>query len=78
MWTVDRQGTLSAEARGRLKSDVGEIRHICLDFDQNGRDALKALRSRDDTPGANHVITSSPGRYQVVWRVPAAEPPFNR
>jgi hypothetical protein len=61
--------TLSAEARGRLKSDVAEIRHIYVDFDQNGRDALKALRSRDDIPEPNHVITSSPGRYQVVWRV---------
>jgi hypothetical protein len=61
--------TLRAEARGRLKSDVGEIRHIYLDFDENGRDALNALRERADIPEPNHIITSSPGRYQVVWRV---------
>lgn len=60
---------LRPEAKGRFKSDVAEIRHIYLDFDQNGAEAVAAMRARDDMPQPNHILTSSPGKFQVVWRV---------
>lgn len=60
---------LNPEAHGRTKVDIAEIRHVYLDFDENGDEALKALKGRDDLPTPNHVITSSPGRYQAIWRV---------
>ena len=61
--------TLRPEARGRHKTDVDEIRHVYLDFDTNGAEAVAAMRAREDMPVPNHVLTSSPGKFQVVWRV---------
>ena len=60
---------LNPEARGRTKGDIAEVRHVYLDFDHNGDDALKAMKERGDMPTPNHIITSSPGRYQALWRV---------
>ena len=34
---------LITEAHGRTKSDIAEIRHLYLDFDHNGDEALKAI-----------------------------------
>lgn len=56
-------------ARGRTKADVGEVRHLYLDFDKNGTEAIRALKEQTELPPPNHVIQSSPGKYQVVWRV---------
>jgi hypothetical protein len=60
---------LHPEARGRFKADIAEIRHVYLDFDQNGAEAVAAMRAREDMPEPNHILTSSPGKFQVVWRV---------
>jgi hypothetical protein len=61
--------TLSPEAHSRQKADISEIRHVYLDFDEKGIEAVKALRDRSDIPEPNHILTSSPGKFQVVWRV---------
>lgn len=53
----------------RTKADIAEIRHVYLDFDDNGTAALKALAQRDDLPEPNYVLNTSPDRYQVVWKV---------
>src|ERR1022692_1271277 len=53
----------------RTKADIAEIRHVYLDFDDNGAAALKALAQRDDLPEPNYVLNTSPDRYQVVWKV---------
>src|SRR5262245_53634027 len=37
---------LQPGARGRTKSDVGEVRHVYLDFDVKGDEAVQALRTR--------------------------------
>src|SRR5687767_8379147 len=60
---------LEPEAGGRTKRDVAEVRHVYLDFDVKGNEAVQALRTRDDLPTPNHLIESSPGKWQVVWRV---------
>jgi hypothetical protein len=60
---------LRPDARGRLKSDIAEIRHVYLDFDKNGTEAVAAMRAREDMPEPNHILTSSPAKFQVVWRV---------
>lgn len=60
---------LNEGARGRTKADIGEIRHVYLDFDKNGSEAVRALRNREDLPTPNHIVASSPGKYQAVWRV---------
>ncbi len=61
--------TLQPEARGRTKEDISEIRHVYLDFDDNGKAAVDALRARPDVPEPNYVLNSSPDKYQVVWKV---------
>jgi hypothetical protein len=56
-------------ARGQKKIDVAEIRHIYLEFDQNGPKAIQALKNRGDLPTPNHIIESSRGKFQLIWRV---------
>jgi hypothetical protein len=60
---------LHPEARGRFKADIAEIRHVYLDFDKDGAEAVAAMRAREDMPAPSHILTSSPGKFQVVWRV---------
>lgn len=60
---------LRPEARGRTKSDLAAVRHVYLDFDNDGDQAVAAMRSREDLPAPNHLIETSPGRWQAIWRV---------
>jgi len=65
---------LRPEATGRTKTDIGAVRHIYLDFDDNGTEAVKALMQRSDVPSPNYRLNSSPGKWQVVWRVEGFTP----
>lgn len=56
-------------ARSRTKEDVAEIRHVYLDFDDNGTAAVQALLKRDDVPQPNYLVNSSSDKWQVVWKV---------
>jgi hypothetical protein len=60
---------LNDGARGRTKADVAIIRHVYLDFDENGTAAVEALVKRDDLPKPNYLVNSSPDKWQVVWKV---------
>jgi len=60
---------LSATATGRTKADVETIRHIYLDFDEHGTSAVEKLLERKDLPRPNHLISTSPDRWQVAWKV---------
>ncbi len=60
---------LSAEARGRTRADVSVIRHLYLDFDRNGTEAVQHLRSRQDMPEPNYLVSTSPGHWQASWKV---------
>lgn len=60
---------LREEAQGRTKDDIGTIRHVYLDFDENGTEAIKALFKRQDLPMINYLVNTSPGKWQVVWQV---------
>jgi hypothetical protein len=59
---------LRDDARGRTKDDVAGIRHVYLDLDERGEEALKRLLEREDLPKPNYVVSSSPGRFQVIWK----------
>lgn len=61
--------TLKPNAHSRTKEDVADIRHIYLDFDHNGTAAVQSMIKRDDLPEPNYLINSSPGKWQVVWKV---------
>lgn len=60
---------LRDDAHGRTKADVAAIRHVYLDFDDNGTEAVEHLLNRQDLPQPNFVLSSSPDKWQVVWRV---------
>ncbi len=61
--------TLKAGTHRRTKNDVDLIRHIYLDFDENGTTAVEALLERDDLPPPNYLINSSPDKWQVIWKI---------
>ncbi len=60
--------SLEPGARGRTKADIGQVRHVYLDLDEGGPDALKAVLDRQDLPKPNYVLDTSPGKFQVVWK----------
>jgi hypothetical protein len=61
--------TLKPDAHTRTKEDIAAIRHIYLDFDHNGTNAVQSMIKRDDLPEPNYLVNSSPGKWQVVWKV---------
>jgi len=61
--------TLRPGAKGRTKGDIESVRHIYLDFDEHGTAAVERVLNRPDLPHPNYRISSSPGRWQLVWKV---------
>ncbi len=61
--------TLKEGTHRRTKDDVDQIRHVYLDFDENGAAAVHALLQRTDLPEPNYLISSSPGKWQVIWKI---------
>jgi hypothetical protein len=64
---------LKEDAQGRTKEDIGQIRHIYLDLDHGGEEALKKVLGHTNLPKPSYVLTTSPERYQVVWKVKGFE-----
>jgi hypothetical protein len=60
---------LRPDAHGRTKADVSVIRHVYLDFDDHGTEAVERLLKRQDLPQPNYLLNSSPDKWQGVWRV---------
>jgi RepB DNA-primase from phage plasmid len=56
-------------ADARTKPNISEIRHLYLDIDTGGQDALDAIRNSSEIPAPNFVLDTSPGKHQVVWKV---------
>jgi len=56
-------------AYSRTKDNIREIRHLYLDLDSNGDQALEAIRNSVEVPAPNFVLDTSPDKHQVVWRV---------
>jgi hypothetical protein len=55
-------------AFSRTKQSLKRIRHVYLDIDQNGDQAIELIRTSLDVPTPNFVLNTSPGKYQTVWR----------
>ena len=56
-------------ANSRTKENIREIRHLYLDLDRGGENALDAIRNSPDVPAPNFILDTSPDKHQVVWRV---------
>lgn len=59
-------------AYNRTKQSLKEIRHVYLDIDRDGDQAIEVIRTSLDIPTPNFVLNTSPGKYQVVWRIEGA------
>jgi hypothetical protein len=56
-------------AHSRTKGTIKDIRHVYLDLDRKGDEALEAIRNSPSVPAPNFVLDTSPGNHQVVWKV---------
>ncbi len=65
---------LKSGARTRTKEDIHAVRHLYLDLDDDGPAALARIRESNRVPTANYIINTSPGKYQLVWRVENVSP----
>jgi len=57
------------DASTRTKEDIESIRHVYLDLDHGGPEALGSVENSSAVPKPNYVLTSSPEKFQVVWKV---------
>lgn len=60
---------LKPTAHQRMKSDVGEIRWLYLDVDTDADARMQAMWDDSRIPLPTWIITTSPGKYQLMWRV---------
>jgi hypothetical protein len=56
-------------AHNRTKGDISDIRHVYLDLDRKGDEALEAIHNSTEVPAPTFVLDTSPGKHQVVWKV---------
>lgn len=56
-------------SRKRTKECIASVRHLYLDIDADGDSRLAALRASDMVPPPTSILSTSPGKYQVLWRV---------
>lgn len=61
-------------AYSRTKRDISEIRHVYLDLDYRGPEALKTIQNSQEVPNPNFVLDTSPGKHRVVWKVEGVTP----
>jgi RepB DNA-primase from phage plasmid len=60
---------LKPQARTRTKEDIQTIRHLYADFDHDGGASLATIEQSSLVPAPNYVLSTSPGKFQVVWEV---------
>ena len=56
-------------SRKRTKESIASVRHLYLDIDTDGDARLAALRASVAVPPPTSILSTSPGKYQVLWRV---------
>jgi hypothetical protein len=56
-------------SRKRTKECVASVRHLYIDIDIDGDARLAALRASDLVPVPTAILSTSPGKYQALWRV---------
>jgi hypothetical protein len=52
---------LKPDAATRTKEDIRAIRHLYIDLDYGGQEALRAVQNSPAVPEPNLVLTTSPG-----------------
>jgi len=60
---------LRSGSRKRTKDCIAEVRHLYIDIDVDGEERIAALRASDVVPTPSAILSTSPGKYQALWRV---------
>jgi len=60
---------LKKDASTRTKEDIESIKHVYIDLDHGGSEALESIENSNVVPKPNYVLNSSPEKHQVVWKV---------
>src|SRR5665213_4079666 len=60
---------LRSRSRKRTKDCIAEVRHLYIDIDVDGEERIAALRASDAVPVPSAILSTSPGKYQALWRV---------
>jgi hypothetical protein len=60
---------LLPSSRKRTKERVASVRHLYIDIDIDGDARLAALQASDRVPSPTAILSTSPGKYQALWRV---------
>ena len=56
-------------SRKRTKECIAEVRHLYIDIDCDGDACLVTLHASDTVPNPTAIVSTSHGKYQVLWRV---------
>jgi hypothetical protein len=60
---------LRAGSRKRTKECIASVRHLYIDIDTDGDTRLAVLLASEAVPTPTVLLSTSPGKYQVLWRV---------
>src|SRR5579863_4040953 len=60
---------LKPEAHTRTKDDIQAIKHLYIDLDHEGSKSLAAVEQSDLVPAPSFVLSTSPDKFQVTWKV---------
>jgi hypothetical protein len=60
---------LRSDSRKRTKECIAAVRHLYLDLDTDGEARLASLRASHAVPTPTAVLSTSLGKYQILWRV---------
>ncbi|HEY2472439.1 MAG TPA: RepB family DNA primase [Terracidiphilus sp.] len=60
---------LRSGSRKRTKQSIAKIRYLYIDIDTDGESRLSALRASASVPTPTAILSTSPDKYQVLWRV---------
>lgn len=60
---------LHPRSHTRTKKNIASVRHLYIDIDTDGDARLAALRASDLVLAPTSILSTSPGKYQVLWRV---------
>jgi hypothetical protein len=56
-------------SRKRTKECIDEVRHLYIDIDTDGEARLASIQESHQVPKPSVILSTSPGRYQVLWQV---------
>jgi hypothetical protein len=56
-------------SRKRTKDNIASVSHLYLDIDEDGDARLATLRASEYVPIPTAILSTSSGKYQVLWRV---------